>query len=233
MLSPTVFSTDVQDTIQGAQLGLHQRLQTKRGPEGRRRVTDWMILDLQTTYFPLASRDNFGKPFGQNQYNYEWYIGDRTSLISNGWFEFWDITGDPKLHASNTSSGPFGMYTVTNGISLNRPPRGNVFIGYSVINAWPITTTSALNVSFSYWLSPKWYTSCSTSYDFGNAILLGSTLGITRIGADFLTSVGLTVDPQRQSYQFGFELTPRLSPGLRIGSGGGVSRFDPRYAATQ
>jgi hypothetical protein len=232
-VSPISGSTDVQDTIQAVQMGIHQRLQTKRGPEGRRRVTDWMILDLQTSYFPLASRDNFGKPFGQNTYNYEWYIGDRTSLISNGWFEFWEITGDPKLHASNTDSGPFGMYTVTNGISLNRPPRGNVFIGYSVINAWPITTTSALNVSFSYWLSPKWYTSCSTSYDFGNAILLGSTVGITRIGADFLTSLGLTVDPQRQSYQFGFELTPRLSPGLRIGSGGGVTRFDPRYAATQ
>jgi hypothetical protein len=121
---------------------------------------------------------------------------------------------------------------ITTGISVNRPPRGNVFIGYSVINTGPIST-SALNVAFSYWMSPKWYSSFGTSYDFGNAILLGSTFGVTRVGADFLTSIGLTVDPQRDSYMFGFELTPRLSPSIKFGSGGGLARFDSRYAPTQ
>lgn len=232
-VSPITGTTDVQATMQTLQAGIHQRLQTKRGPEGRRRIVDYMILDLSTTYYPAADRDNFGKPFGQNMYNWEWYLGDRTSIISNGWFEFWDITGDPIL-ASNPrgTNDPFGLQAITTGISINRPPRGNVFIGYSVVNTGPIAT-SAVNVSFSYWLSPKWYGSAGTSYDFGNAILLGSTFGVTRIGADFLTSVGLTVDPQRQSYMFGFELTPRLSPSIKFGSGGGIARFDSRYAPTQ
>ena len=56
---------------------------------------------------------------------------------------------------------------------------------------------------------------------------------LTRIGADYLTSVGLTVDPQRQSYMFAFEISPRLSPNIRFGSGARPSQFDSRYAPTQ
>jgi hypothetical protein len=232
-ISPITGTTDIQDDMQTLQLAVRQRLQTKRGPEGRRRIIDWMTFDLSTTYFPQADRDNFGKAFGQNQYNWEWFIGDRTSIISTGWFEFFDITGSPILAANpRHTSDPLGLKVITTGVSLARPPRGNVFIGYAVINTGVIAT-SALNVAMSYWLSPKWYGSFATSYDFGNAILLGSTFGITRIGADFLTSVGLTVDPQRESYMFGFELTPRLSPTLRLGSGGGAARFDPRWAPMQ
>jgi hypothetical protein len=232
-ISPIGGTTDIQGTLETFQLGIRQRLQTKRGPEGRRRIIDWMTLDLTTTYFPNASRDNFGKPFGQNQYNWEWFIGDRTSILSYGWFEFFNIAGKPILLSNpRHSNNPLGLNVITSGISISRPPGGNIFFGYSVINTGPIST-SALNVSTSYWLSPKWYGSFSTSYDFGNGILLGSTFAVTKIGADFLTSVGLTVDPQRQSYQFGFELSPRLSPSVRLGNGGGVARFDQRFAPTQ
>ena len=232
-INPITGTTDLQDTIMTSQFGLRQRLQTKRGPEGKRRVTDWMILDLQTTYFPNADRDNFGRPFGQNMYNYEWYLGDRTSFVSTGWFEFWDVTGRPILLSNPTKSNdPFGLRIITNGISITRPPRANIYIGYSIINTGPIAT-SALNTAFAYWLSPKWYGTFSTSYDFGNGILLGSTFSVTKIGADFLTSIGLSVDPQRSSYTFGFELSPRLSPSTRLGSGGGPYRVDSRFAPTQ
>ena len=84
-----------------------------------------MTLDLDTTYFPNASRDNFGKPFGQNMYNYEWFVGDRTSIVSYGWFEFWNITGKP-IFTTNTNqhNDPFGLNVITSGISITRPPRG-------------------------------------------------------------------------------------------------------------
>ena len=90
------------------QLNLHSRLQTKRGPEGRRRVTDFMTLDVSSTFFPQATRDNFGQAFGQNMYNYQWFVGDRTSIISYGWFEFFKIGGQPTVLAQNKSLG----YTV-------------------------------------------------------------------------------------------------------------------------
>ena len=191
-----------------------------------------MILDLQSTYFPQARRDNFGKPFGQNTYNFEWFVGDRTSIVSTGWFEFWDIDGNPILVTNpRRENDPFGLSVVTAGVAVNRPPRGSFYAGYSVVNTGTIQT-SALNSSFNYWMSPKWYASFSTSYDFGNAILLGSTFSITKIGPDFLTSLGLSVDPQRQNYTFGLEIAPRFSPNVRLGSAVGT-RFDSRFAPAQ
>jgi hypothetical protein len=56
---------------------------------------------------------------------------------------------------------------------------------------------------------------------------------LTRIGADYLMSLGLSVDPQRQSYMFAFQISPRLSPNIRLGSGVGLNQFDSRYAPTQ
>ncbi|APW63035.1 hypothetical protein [Paludisphaera borealis] len=232
-LSPITGSTDIQGTIETAQFGIHQRLQTKRGPEGKRRIVDWMTLDASTTYFPNSQRDNFGKPWGQTQYNYQWFLGDRTSILSSGLFDFWNVQGSAPLdNATVPGFNPKGMNIITTGVSLSRPPRGNVFLGYSVINTGTIQT-SALNASMSYWLSPKWYGTFSNSYDFGNKVPLGTMFSFTRIGADYLFSLGLSVDPQRQSYMFAFQISPRLSPMLRLGSGVGLNQFDSRLAPTQ
>ena len=232
-LSPITGTTDIQSTITTLQLGLHQRLQTKRGPEGKRRIVDWMTLDVNGTYFPDAQRDNFGKPWGQTMYNYQWFVGDRTSIISYGWFDFWNLTGSQPLSNYNVLGfNPKGLNVITTGISLSRPPRGNVFMGYTVINTGTINT-SALNLSLSYWLSPKWFGTFSTSYDFGNKIPLGSMLSFTRIGADYLTSIGLSYDPQRSATQFAVQISPRLSPNLRLGGATGMNQFDSRYAPTQ
>ena len=234
-LSPITGPTDVQATIETLKLGIHQRLQTKRGPEGRRHINDYMIFDLDTTYFPLASRDNFGKPFGQNFYNYEWYIGDRTSIVSYGWFEFWKLSGSSALAPTSTTqkNDPFGLHIITSGVSITRIPKGNVFIGYTIVNTGPINT-SALNAQYSYWLSPKWFGTVGESYDFGNGLLLGATGSLTRIGADYLSSVGLAVSPLQHSYQFVFTISPRLSPNIQFGSAaGGLARLDSRFAPVE
>ena len=102
----------------------------------------------------------------------------------------------------------------------------------SIIDTGPIKT-SAVNVSLSYWLSPKWYGTFSESYDFGDAVSLGSMFAFTRIGADYLTTIGLSVDPQRQSYMFAFQITPRSGSGNGLGGGSTASTFDTRFAPTQ
>jgi hypothetical protein len=231
MLSPITGTTDIQATINTVQMGVHQRLQTKRGPVGRRRIVDFMTLDAMATYFPTASRDNFGTPWGQALYNWQWFIGDRTSIVSNGWFDFFKLVGS-QPNALVTGYNPNGLNIITSGVSISRPPRANLYMGYSIIDTGPIHT-SALNTSISYWLSPKWYGTYSTSYDFGNAVLLASMFSFTRIGADYLTTVGLSVDPQRSSYMFAFTITPRISPSLKLGGSSGTNQFDTRYAPTQ
>ena len=233
-LSPITGTTDVQATVETLKLGIHQRLQTKRGPEGRRHINDYMVLDLDTTYFPNSARDNFGKPFGQNYYNFEWFIGDRTSIVSYGWFEFFKVGGLPYLNyeTSLTRNDPFGLHIITSGLSITRIPRGNVFIGYTIVNTGPINS-SALNTQYSYWLSPKWFGTVSESYDFGTGELLAALGSFTRIGADYLTSVGLTVSPLQHSYQFTVSISPRLSPNMQFGSSSGVTRLDSRFAPVE
>ena len=72
---------------------------------------------------------------------------------------------DPLVKA--TGYNPNGLNIITSGISIQRPPRSNIFLGYTIIDTGPIKT-SALNASISYWLSPKWYGTFSESYDFGD-----------------------------------------------------------------
>jgi hypothetical protein len=232
-VSPIAGTTDVQGTVDTIKLGIHQRLQTKRGPIGKQRIIDWMVFDLQTTYFPNSARDNFGKPFGQNTYNWEWFVGDRTSIISTGWFEFFDVTGRPVINGQpRRANDPLTFDVINTGISISRPPRGNIYIGYSVINTGPIAT-SALSTSFSYLLSPKWYSTFTTVYDFGNGILLSASGTVTRVGADWLTSFGVVFSPLQKASSFSLEMTPRLSPNMRFGSSNSATRFDPRFAPTQ
>jgi len=233
MLSPITGTTDVQASMETVQLGIHQRLQTKRGPTGRRRIVDYMTLDATTTYFPNAARDNFGTPWGQAMYNWQWYIGDRTSIVSSGWFDFFKLVGSQPLNNSFTTGyNPNGLNIITSGISISRPPRANFYVGYTVIDTGPIKT-SAINAAISYWLSPKWYGTFSQSYDFGDAVSLGSMFAFTRIGADYLTAIGLSVDPQRGSYMFACSITPRFSPGLSSGSSTTMGSFDTRFAPSQ
>jgi hypothetical protein len=233
MTSPITGTTDIQSSLYTVSLGLHQRLQTKRGPIGRRRIVDFMTLDATTTYFPDAARDNFGANWGLTQYNYQWYLGDRTSIISQGWFEFWKLVGSQPL-SNNMVNGynPNGLNVITSGINLSRPPRSNIFLGYTIIDTGPIRT-SALNSAISYWLSPKWYGTFSNSYDFGNGVNLYTGFTFTRIGADYLTTLGLSVDPQRGSYQAAVQITPRMSPAFRLGSNSAMQSFDTRFAPSQ
>ena len=90
-----------------------------------------------------------------------------------------------------------------------------------------------MNASISYWLSPKWYGTFCDSYDFGDAVTWASMFSFTRIGADYLTTIGLSVDPQRKSYLFAVQITPRMSPAFRMGSNAALNSFDTRFAPTQ
>ena len=199
-----------------------------------------MTLDATSTFFPDSARDNFSTPWGQTMYNYQWYLGDRTSIVSQGWFEFFKLVGstplaypfssDPRVQM--TGYNPNGLNIITSGVSISRPPRSNIFLGYTIIDSGPIKT-SALNASISYWLSPKWYGTLSESYDFGDGVNLGTMFSFTRIGADYLTTFGFTWDPQRNQFQLGLQLTPRSNGGVLTGSNAALSTFDTRFAPTQ
>ncbi len=234
MLSPITGTTDVQASIDTVQFGIHQRLQTKRGPVGRRRIVDYMTFDGTTTYFPNAARDNFGTPWGQAMYNYQWYIGDRTSIVSSGWFDFFKLVGSQPLNNSFTTGyNPNGLNIITSGVSISRPPRANVYLGYSIIDTGPIKT-SAINASISYWLSPKWYGTFSQSYDFGDAVSLGIDV---RFHSDRRRLLDLD-RPERRSAAKTATRTRSQSPRGSVRASApdpatNMGSFDTRFAPTQ
>jgi hypothetical protein len=197
-------SAEVVDDMMAVRLGVRQRWQTKRGIPGQRHIMDWVTLDTNAVFFPDSSRDNFGEALGLVNYDFRWHLGDRLTLVSDGLFDFFDD----------------GQKLVTIGGFLDRPPRGNIYLGLRILEG-PIHS-QVLNFSYNYWMSPKWVSSFGTSVDLGNDGNIGQRLSITRIGESLLVSAGFNVDASKGNVGVMLSVEPRFLPKTRLGSAGGV-----------
>ncbi|HIA18982.1 MAG TPA: hypothetical protein EYN70_06110 [Planctomycetaceae bacterium] len=200
----TASSADIVDDLTQARLGIRQRWQTKRGLAGRQRTVDWISLDLEAVLFPKPGRDNFSQEVGLLDYHLRWYVGDRFTLLSDG---FADCFGD-------------GLRMVTLGGILSRPERGSIYLGMRVL-AGPIDS-KLMHGAISYRMSEKWIGIASTSFDFGDAGNIGQSLAVTRIGESALIRVGMHVDESRDNVGIQFAIEPRFMPSSRLGRVGGV-----------
>ena len=108
--SPTA---EMVDDVAAARLGIHQRWQTKRGLPGQQRVVDWIVLDIDGTIFPDKDRDNFSEYLGLLEYDFRWHVGDRVSILSDGYADFF----------------PEGLKAISLGTAITRPQRGQVYGG--------------------------------------------------------------------------------------------------------
>lgn len=186
---------DTLDSMEVVQLGIRQRLQTKRGMPGNEHVIDWMTLDLNASIFPHSQRDNFGERFGVLEYDWIWNIGDRTAFTSNGWFE--TLSGGPRV---------FNV-----GVLLNRPDRTNFYIGYRQID--PLESRAVV-ASLTYAFSAKYAITASTFYDFG-VNSQANSLVFSRIGTDLQVNLGITYNSILNTFGVTFEVLPNLLPGAR------------------
>ena len=193
----------IADDLQQFRLGLHQRWQTKRGLPGRERIVDLFQLDLDMLVFPKSDRDNFGESLGPATYDMRYHVGDRVTLLSDGYFDFFDG----------------GLRSISGGVRSSRPGVGDVYLGILSLEG-PISST-VLRSTFDYRLNEKWIASAGTSYDFGKTGNIGQTLAITRIGESMLLRVGVNVDEGRDNVGVGFAIEPRFWPRPRLGRIGG------------
>lgn len=191
-------SAEIVDDLMALRMGMRHRLQTKRGPVGNQHIVDWFTFDMNATLFPDPNRDNFGQEVGLIDYDMRWNIGDRFSIVSDG---FADTFGD-------------GLKTISGGVVLNRPTRGNAYVGVRSITG-PITSNVVMG-SYSYRLSEKWITTASAAYDFDSGGDIGETMTVTRIGESMLMTVGFNVDHSKNSVGVNFMLEPRFLPNLRV-----------------
>jgi hypothetical protein len=191
-------SAETLDDLHVVRFGWRNRLQTKRGDPGARRIVDWATSDISVSWFPQEERDNFGEPIGLIEYHQAIHLGDRTSLLSDGWFEPFD----------------FGPRFFSVGLYLDRPPRGSLLLGFSSME--PIGS-EAIHFSYNYWMSPKWVSSFVTRFDFEEDKNLGQSLVLTRLGADFLVRLEIDVDPLKDDFGVSFAVYPRFDPELYTG----------------
>jgi hypothetical protein len=199
---------DTLATIEELQLDLRQRLQTKRGYPGYQHIVDWMTLDVSATFFPNATRDDFGVPWSYLRYNWLWNIGDRTALESTYWLD--PITNGPQVF--------------TLGAFFNRPDRTNFYLGYRSIDPLDSRLVTA---SMTYVFSPKYAGTVSASYDFGIGLSMSNSLMFTRIGSDLTVSLGVTYNAMQNSIGAIVSVVPNLVPANKVPtlSGGGGGGF--------
>ena len=197
-------STEIADDLLIWRNGIRQRWQTKRGFRGREQIIDWITLDMNGTLFPKPGRDNFGEDVGLVDYDFRWHVGDRLTLLSDGYFDTF----------SN------GLRMVTMGAFLSRPPRGKIFVGFRSLEG-PITS-SVVATSLSYQMSPKWITRFGSSVDLSATGNIGQNLSFTRIGESFLVTTGFHVDVSRSNVGARLMIEPRFLPSSKTGRVGGV-----------
>ena len=199
--SPTL---ETVDDVTAARLGIHQRWQTKRGLPGQQRVVDWIALDVDGTLFPRADRDNFGEYLGLLEYDFLWHVGDRVTILSDGYADLF----------------PDGLRMISLGSALSRPQRGQVYGGITSMEG-PLSSTLLVG-AVSYRLSHKWIMDLAGTYDLGPTGNIGERLAITHIGESMLVRLTFNADLGRDNVGAAISVEPRFLPRGRLGRVGGV-----------
>ncbi len=158
----------IADDALQARLGVHQRFQTKRGVPGRERIVDLLQFDIDTVLFAKPDRDNFGEVIGPTTYDFRYHLGDRVTLLSDGYADWFND----------------GLRSVSAGVRTSRPGVGDVYMGLVSLEG-PISAT-VLRSSYDYRLNEKWILTAASTYDFGNTGNVGQTVSVTRIGESML-----------------------------------------------
>lgn len=197
-------SSELAGQMETLRLGIDQRWQTKRGPQGDQHIIDWIQLTTDVTLFPDPDRDDFGRVAGLLDYNFHWHVGDRLSVLSDGEFDFF----------------PGGQKIVSLGGFLSRPPRGSLYLGINQLSG-PFNST-VVTASYSYWMSPKWISSVGTSTDLAQKANIGQSVEITRVGESSLISFRLGVDAIRGTVGASVLVEPRFLPKGKLGNVGGA-----------
>lgn len=192
----------VTDQLQ-SRFGVHQRWQTKRGVQGRERIADVVEFDVDAIYFAKPDRDNFGESIGGINYEFRYHVGDRVTLLSDGYYDMFDR----------------GLKATTLGTLISRPLRGDFYVGFTNLEG-PISA-QLLTSTLTYRMNDKWAAVAGSVYDFGPTGSNGHTIGLTRIGESFLLRLGLAVDSGRDNASFQFALEPRFLPSRGLGIIGG------------
>jgi hypothetical protein len=200
---------DTLDDIQVVQLGVDQRLQTKRGYPGMQHTVDWLTVNVAASLFPNRQRDNFGEGWSFLEYNVLWNVGDRTALQTAGWFDPFD----PGVRYYNV------------GAFFSRPDRTNVYVGYRQID--PLNSRAVMGNVF-YPMTRKYAVNFSVAYDFGVDAAIANTFTLIRTGRDLTMTIGFTYNAIVENFGVQFAIVPNIVYGSTFGRAIGSPLFGGR-----
>ncbi len=186
---------ELVDDMHALTFAIRQRWQTHVGPPDRSRITDWMTLDLNATWFPDASNDNFGEDFGLAGGRYTWNASSRTKFMANGLFDFFD-------HGQ-------GVWNV--GVLSQRSTRGSLYLGFRQVEAEPLESQLVVG-SFTYAMSPRYIATFGTAFDIQEGIDRGQSLTISRLFEFWVLHMGLGYDRSRDNLGIGLSVEPLFGP---------------------
>jgi lipopolysaccharide export system protein LptA len=199
----TAASDEIVDDQLQSRIGINNRWQTKRGRRGNERVTDLVEFDLDFVYFHKADRDNFGEDVGGINYDFRYHLGDRVTLLSDGYFDVFSQ----------------GLKAITVGGIISRPGKGEWYFGATSLEG-PISSF-ILASTINYRLNEKFILTGGTAVDLGDAGNIGQNISLTRIGESFLVRAGVNIDSGRDNVAFVFGIEPRFFQTGRLGAVGG------------
>ncbi|MCL2700184.1 MAG: hypothetical protein FWE88_00660 [Phycisphaerae bacterium] len=204
----------------GSVIGLHQRLQTKRGEPGKEQIVDWMRLNVfamflddttDTNRQPSVGQYYFHRPeysLGPNSLlaDYAWHISDSTAFLS-------DIN-------VNLNDGRIGQFNA--GFAVQRDPRLRYYLGTRIIDDM---NTALGIVGVSYRLNKIYTVSFFEQYDFrfqdGRNLL--TTLSVIRKFPRWYTALSVSYDRTNNGMGIYVTIWPEGAPEAHLGSG----RFNP------
>ena len=185
-------SSEIADDLTAVRLGMHHRLQTKRGAPGEERIVDWVTFDTNVTCFPDANRDNFGSDVGLADYDLRWHLGDRFRFSPTATPTSSVKDCEPPRSASVDPAADRQL--------LHRLPRDRRLFEADVVTA-----------TVNYRMSPKWIGS-ATPARLRPRRQHRPAVSFTRIGESLLTTVGETSTNPRAASAFTSSLSPGSCP---------------------
>ncbi len=208
----------VEESIQqnaGGMIALRQRLQTKRGPQGKQRTVDWMRFDISVGYFQnpqpglpadgrlFASRPEYSLQRSFWNMEYTWNISDSMALLADMNYDL----GNGRCERINV------------GLAVSRSPRLSYYAGIRYIQ--PMDSTIG-TVGFSYKINKKYMIHGREQYDFTyrDGINLSTQFSIIRKFPRWYAGVTFKFDSRQQGedeYTILLALWPEGIPEARLG----------------
>jgi len=204
----------------GTVFGLHQRLQTKRGEEGRQETVDWMRLNVFTMFLSDVTETNRQPSVGQYYFHRPEYGRSPNSLMAD---YIWNISNTTAFLTDvnvNLNNGNIGQFNA--GVAVQRDPRVRYYLGTRIIN----DLDTALGVfGVTYRINKIYTVSLFEQYDFdflhGRNLL--TTASIIRKFPRWYMAVSVSYDRSLNGTGIYMTIWPEGVPEARIGSG----RFNP------